>query len=55
MERCLILLMLWKYRRSTFGLGECFQITTHLLPLKSLRKRRKRVFLKSIHLLFLRG
>jgi len=50
-----ILLMLCKSKKSAFGVGGGSQIITHLLHLKILKKRRKRVSLKSMHHPILRG
>ena len=49
----LTLPMLWKFKKSTLGLEESFQIINLHLHLRSLKRKRRRVFLKPIHLLFL--
>ena len=39
--------MLWKLKKSTAGLEECFQITNLHFHLRSLKRKSKRVFLNA--------
>ena len=54
-ERKPTLLMPWKFRISTLGLGECSQITKLHLHLGRVRRKERKLCLEWIHYPFLKG